>query len=119
MAEFFIDVICYPITFPIGMITNYIYPLDFCFDINNRETNIKGDDSKVNVDQKDTSDSLISGTQLNVLNQEFNDIMLNNSQSTTIKEVVDQKVVIECDFTDIEESKLTYRMTHRIPYHST
>ena len=41
-----------------------------------------------------------------MLNQEFNDIMLDNSQSTTIKQIVDQKVVTDCDFTDIEDSKL-------------
>ena len=30
-----------------------------------------------------------------MLNQEFNDIMLDNSQSTTIKQIVDQKVVTD------------------------
>ena len=106
MPNYFLDVLCYPTTFPIGMITNYVYQLDFCYDTDDRETKIKGEDSKVNIDQRKSSSNLISGTQLNMLNQEFNDIMLDNTQSTTIKQIVNQKIKTDCDFTGIEDNKL-------------
>ena len=113
MPGFFTNVICAPTSFPIGLIAHNLYRFDFCFDVTENETEINSEDGRVHEDQRVKKGDVISGSDINVLNQEFNNMLTTNSQSTDVKQITNQKVGINCDFTGIEDSGIADKKNSR------
>lgn len=102
----FTNIICSPTSFPIGVFSNYIYPISFCYENTETEVDVRTEDGSLNINNQVDRGDVLSGSKIQVLNQEFSDILSSNSQTTDIKQLIDQNVVINCDFIDIEESGL-------------
>ena len=101
----FRDIICYHTSFPIGMISS-LFPISACYDNTENNLDIKSEDGSLNENNQVDHGDVLSGTKLEVLNQTFTNMLSSNSQTTDIKQIINQDVVINCDFIDIEDSGL-------------
>lgn len=114
-----IDVICYPYTFPIGIINEYIYTLPFCYssvqkdiDFGTKQPKIKGkrrknnDDPYYNVGYDSTLDvdhnrpDIKSGVKMDILIDEVSSLVKNNVQTSHIEQIAGQTVNVTNEWYD-------------------
>mgnify|MGYP005644574007 CR=1 FL=1 len=118
MPGLFINTICNPIAFPIGIINNMIYTIPFCYD----ETESKLDKEKQKVTDSESlskfmldqvsGDYIKTGSKVQILNNDIHNVIQNHAQTESVSQDSTIHANINLDFTiQPELSELKYPET--------
>ena len=120
MPNFFVNVLCYPYSFPFGIINeyldsipflnNYIDSIPFCYDETHKGLDINKKKNKDIYHTFDTTEDkdrlkkdMKSGVKLDIMNQKISNIIKKNSQFSSTTQITDQTATIKNQWIDTSD----------------